>query len=197
MPETSSGRGRPRRPETDERIVAAAEALVHERGPAGLTFEAVAARSGVARTTIYRRYHDRRELLAAALAHVVQRPLPPPGLPVEDTLRMLADEMAELLDHTVGRGGAAALLTGTDPEYSAVVRGLVEERLRALGELVAPHVRQGHLSRQVDPDVLVGMLLGAYLGEVLRHGDPREGWLDGTVGLLTGSVTDGGRTTGP
>ena len=44
------------RPSRDERITAAALDLLRTQGPAAVTVEAVAARSGVAKTTIYRRY---------------------------------------------------------------------------------------------------------------------------------------------
>ena len=56
-----------RRAETEERILAAASDLLREQGPEAVNVAAVAARSGIARTTIYRRYRDRLELLQAAL----------------------------------------------------------------------------------------------------------------------------------
>ena len=51
----------------DERITAAALELLRAKGPKAVTVEAVAARADVAKTTIYRRYRDRQEMLAAAL----------------------------------------------------------------------------------------------------------------------------------
>ena len=62
------GPGRPRRAETDRNIGEAALRLLHEAGPSGVTVEAVAAESGVAKTTIYRRHADRESVLRAALA---------------------------------------------------------------------------------------------------------------------------------
>ena len=59
-------RGRPRDPHTDELITQATLDLLRERGPSAVHVDAVAARSGVARTTIYRRYSDREALIRAA-----------------------------------------------------------------------------------------------------------------------------------
>src|ERR1700737_5404516 len=60
----------------DERITAAALELLRTKGPRAVTVEAVAARAGVAKTTLYRRYRDREDMLAAALTSLTQ-PTPP------------------------------------------------------------------------------------------------------------------------
>ncbi|MFM2076185.1 MAG: hypothetical protein RJA49_75, partial [Actinomycetota bacterium] len=52
----------PRCTRSQQRVLVAAVALLREDGLAGLTFEAVAARSGVAKTTIYRHFVDRAAL---------------------------------------------------------------------------------------------------------------------------------------
>ena len=59
-------RGRPRSRTTDRRISEAAVGLLREVGPHAVTVDGVAQRSGVARTTIYRRFADRQALLEAA-----------------------------------------------------------------------------------------------------------------------------------
>ena len=56
MPHTSTGRGRPRLEPTDERTLQAALELRRAKGPVALNIDSVAARSGVVRTTIHRRY---------------------------------------------------------------------------------------------------------------------------------------------
>ena len=61
----------------DQRISAAALDLLRTKGPAAVTVEAVVARSGVAKTTIYRRYRNRNDMLTAALASITQPPSPP------------------------------------------------------------------------------------------------------------------------
>ncbi len=65
--QASPRRGRPRSAESDQRIHAAALRLLHDDGPGAVTVEAVTASSGVAKTTIYRRYADRDALLRPAI----------------------------------------------------------------------------------------------------------------------------------
>ena len=64
---------RPARDDTDSRILAAAGEVLMGEGLAGLEVDEVAARSGIGRSTVYRRFGDRNGLIAAALAHEVRR----------------------------------------------------------------------------------------------------------------------------
>ena len=66
----------PRRTKSRARVLAAAVELLREVGLSGLTIEAVAARSGVAKTTIYRQFADRDELHLSAVHSVgCQQPM--------------------------------------------------------------------------------------------------------------------------
>jgi AcrR family transcriptional regulator len=62
-----SPRGRPRRAGADEEILAVARELLRERGFAELNVDEVAARAGVAKTTVYRRWPTKASLVAALL----------------------------------------------------------------------------------------------------------------------------------
>ena len=53
---------------------------------------------------------------------------------------------------------------------------------------MADDAESGRIAPSVDPDTLVGLLLGAYLGERLRHGEPRPGWRGRTVDLVLPAV---------
>jgi AcrR family transcriptional regulator len=193
-----SGRGRPRRAETDERIRAAALELLRANGPSAVNIDAVSARSGVARTTIYRRYDSRDDLMAALLEQLVDVGLPAPSLPVPEKLHWLLTGIHEVLEHGVGRGGTAAVLTNSDPEFTDALRARMADQLRVLEQAMTDDIEAGKLSPRVDPDTLVGLLFGAYLSEVLRYGAPRPGWADRTIDLLAPAVAagaTGSRTT--
>lgn len=62
-----SGHGRPRDPSKDAAILSAVLELLSEVGYDGLAIEGVAARSGTSKTTIYRRWADKRNLVIAAI----------------------------------------------------------------------------------------------------------------------------------
>jgi AcrR family transcriptional regulator len=76
-----------RRERTEKAILEAAEELIAEGGVDGLTIEGVAARSGVAKTTIYRRWRDKDELALAVLVERTATLSPPPD--VGDTRKEL------------------------------------------------------------------------------------------------------------
>ena len=181
-------RGRPRRAETDERLLRAAAALLRERGPSGVTIEAVDARSGLARTTIYRRFDSRRELLEAVIDPVVDRPLPPLDLTLEGKVRWVLDQVGELLEEGLGRGTVAAILTDSDPEFTAALRAALTLRLDTLRTQIQTDVDAGNVAADVAPDAIIGLLLGALLGELLRHGTTGTGWADDTVALVTRAI---------
>jgi AcrR family transcriptional regulator len=71
--------GRPRDSARDLAILDGTLALLTEVGYEQLSMEAVASRSGVAKTTIYRRYRDKAELVAAAVEQRTPAVPPPPG----------------------------------------------------------------------------------------------------------------------
>lgn len=56
-------RGERTREATDRKLMQATLQIAVDRGISGVTIEEVARRSGVAKTTIYRRYHNADELL--------------------------------------------------------------------------------------------------------------------------------------
>jgi AcrR family transcriptional regulator len=61
------GRGRPRREGADEEILRATRELLAENGYAAFNVDLLAARTGIAKTTIYRRWPAKGALVAAAI----------------------------------------------------------------------------------------------------------------------------------
>ena len=78
-PVATRGRGRPRSVAADEAILEATRAVLAEDGWAALTVEGVAARAGVAKTTVYRRFSSRADLAVAAVAQLVAAARTAPG----------------------------------------------------------------------------------------------------------------------
>ncbi|NKI35204.1 TetR/AcrR family transcriptional regulator [Wenzhouxiangella sp. XN79A] len=65
--------GRPVDPDKDRDILAAGRALLFGAGPEAVTMEAVAREAGVAKPTLYRRYANRDELIAAVATAEAER----------------------------------------------------------------------------------------------------------------------------
>ena len=182
-------RGRPRLEQTNQRIVQAAVELLRESGPVAVNIDSVAARSGVARTTIYRRYRSRAELMTAVLDELVETPLPAPELSVAEKVRWVLERVRDVLDDGLGRGGVAAVLADSDPEFTRALRTRIADQLQPLTDMITADIEAGRLAAHVDPDTLVGLLFGAYLAEVLRYGSPRADWTDRNAELLIIAIT--------
>ena len=180
--------GRPRDPSVDERISRAALELLREQGPEAVHIDAVATRSGVARTTIYRRFRDRGALIEATLALFVDAPFPAAELPVEDKLRWVLEQVRELVEEQLGRGAIAAVLANSDAVFSAGLRARLTRRLHALQGQIDADAAGGRIRQDADAESLAGLVFGAYLGELLQHGRARSGWDDGVIDLLLRGV---------
>lgn len=72
------GRGRPRDPATDTRITAAAAELMLLRGFDKMTVDDVAAKAGVGKATVYRRWPSKDDLAVAAMETLFANEIPEP-----------------------------------------------------------------------------------------------------------------------
>ncbi len=189
MPHSTTGRGRPRLESTGQRIIETALELLREKGPAAVSIDSVAARSGVARTTIYRRYRGRDELMTAVLERLIDPAPLTPDLPVGEKLRWVLDRISDILENRLGPGATAAIIANSDPTFTAAVRARLATRLSTLADLMALDIKAGLLRASIDPDTVLSVLVGAYLAEVLRFGTPRDGWTDRALELVTPAVT--------
>lgn len=190
------GRGRPRRAETDDKIVSATLHLIREQGPEAVNVAAVAARSGIARTTIYRRYRDRKDLLQAALQPVTESGAPPEGASVREKFAWVLTRTQEVLAGSIGLGGVAAVVADSDPDFSAALRASLHSALEPIHQQITEDVAHRRLAPHVDADIVVNLILGAYLAELVRYQAPRPDWLERTADLLAASLSSDSRRGG-
>lgn len=177
-----------RRLASDARISSSCLELLRAKGPAAVTVEAVAARSGVAKTTIYRRYRDRSEMLVAALAPVTAPESPDPTGPLRDRVRWLLLEARRSIVEGIGTGGVAALLSEQDPTFTEVIRSLLVDHRRNLHALIDTAVANGELRSGLDADTLLDCAAGSYLSEYARTGTVRDDWLERIMNLVWPAV---------
>lgn len=167
---TSGRRGRPRDERIDRAITSAALEVIAEAGFEGFTVEVVAQRARVAKTTVYRRFPTRNELVVGALERLNDDlpPIPPPG-PVRDRLvealeavrrRTSASTRGRILMHAAAEGSC-------DPALADLVQTRVlAPRREVLRSIIADGVDSGELRDGVDADAVLPVLVGPmlYLG---------------------------------
>lgn len=179
-------RADPRTVSTDKKITAAALALLREGGPQRVTIEAVSAASGVAKTSIYRRYANSLEMLEGALADAVATSAPERPSSPASWDEGLAEALHFLLDD-MGIGVAVSLLSDPESETSRVLRAhLVRPRVERLKQLIAAETDAGRLRGDLDVDVVLDFVLGSAYSHVARYGSLGEDWAQRVHRTLTG-----------
>lgn len=168
--------GRPRDPQVDRAILAATLELLGEDGFDRLSIEAVAARAGVGKTTVYRRWPSKIKLVVDALTA-----MKPP------TPTVIADEVStrEALVRAMGgftkphEGSAARVMAGLvdamsrNEELAEAVRTvLVAQRERGLIAVIDRGKQRGEIRPDVDARVMVDLLGGPVVLRRLITGAP-------------------------
>ncbi|WP_416957542.1 TetR/AcrR family transcriptional regulator [Nocardioides sp. T5] len=187
MPTTDSespGSGRPREASVDQRLHAAVLELLRDGGPGAVTVDRVAATSGVAKTSIYRRHANRAELLTAVLRAAIGLPDVPEDGEVRDKIRAALEQAWHQMGVVLGRGGLAAIVGDSDPEFTGLFRAALEPYVDLLVRRISDDVAAGLLRDDLDAEGVVSLMVGAYLGELVRRGEVAPEWLDRTLELL-------------
>lgn len=151
----------PRLIRSRDRILSVAAEILRSCGAVGLTIDAVAARSGVAKTTIYRQFADRDELHMAVIDSIE----PAPSIGAEGDLltdvRTWTHEMVGKL-RSAGFGLVPSMIEAAERSERAaeLARACSEQRRAVLVERIARAIQEGELPAGTDVDVLVGQLVG-------------------------------------
>jgi AcrR family transcriptional regulator len=161
--------GRPRSEQADQAIMSAALDLFAEAGPAGLCMEQVAARAGVGKATIYRRWPGKEDMLLDGLT-VLAAPLPTPqGKSVRADLTALLDAACrDAADPR--RVRLAALLQGEGRQYPRLkaryLETVVQPRRAAIRSVLRRGVATGELREDTDIEAAQYLLNGAVLASM-------------------------------
>lgn len=157
--------GRPRDPRADEAILAAVLDLLTEVGFGGLTVDAVAARAGVGKATIYRRWQGKEQLVLDALTTDGQQvPVPDTGS-LRTDLAQLYLHMADpsLQEATLRLMPALAAEAATNPDLTDRLRAFVSIRRVPARAVFGRAVERGEVRPDTDVDLAIDLVSGALL----------------------------------
>jgi AcrR family transcriptional regulator len=170
------GPGRPRRSATGHAILLATRQILAQGGVHELTVEGVAERSGVAKTTIYRRWRSKEDLALAALLEVIREEPPARHLgSTRDALRTYLEQLVKNVNSRL---------------YGRILRGLISEmavdrelalgfreqvlarRITAIRGLLQRGIERGELRHGLDLEIAIDLLLGPIYYRLLMSGEP-------------------------
>lgn len=153
LPSAFPGETRPggRTARTRERVLDAVASLLREGGYDAVTMDAVAARSGVHRTTVYRRWRDPGGLLADALDAAREQPWEPPdtGSLLDDLVAINRQIVAAVTEEpSITRALVAASFRS--PAAAHALRSFWENRYASAAVAVERATRRGEAADGVD-----------------------------------------------
>ena len=170
--------GRPRSSQTERAILQATRELLVEAGVQRLTVEKVAARAGVAKTTIYRRWRDKDELALAVVLDMVEQVVQLPELgDTRAELLAFVNAAVEVLGSTLMGRVMQGLVSdlATDPELASAFRErVVSVRDAEVERLVERGIARGTLRADTDPTTVHDLLIGPVYYRLLLTGQPLD-----------------------
>ncbi|HEY4190704.1 MAG TPA: TetR/AcrR family transcriptional regulator [Candidatus Limnocylindrales bacterium] len=163
--------GRPRLEATDRAILRAVGELIAEQGLRGTTINAVAARSGVARGTVYRRFPNRDAMLNAAMREWRGRDPEPLGDDIEANLRMNVEEARAVLGEPSFQAMLPALAEiQLGAESDEGVRSIIFPQRDAMAGMYRKLASAGGFRTDIEPDLPNDIAVGALLYHLLYSG---------------------------
>ena len=156
------GRGRPPSADIDGRILDAALQLLAAGGYAGFRLDALAARAGVAKTTILRRWPSKAAVAAAAVEQLALQTI---DVPESGTLR---GDLHALLSNAVtvftdGHGGFVPRLireSGHHPEIADLLQTVIHTRRLAYRRVLNRAIARHELDPDADQELIIDLLVG-------------------------------------
>ncbi len=152
----------PRIRRTHATVIRATLDLIAERGIVATTIEAVAERSGVAKTTIYRHWSSQPALVLAAFGATLEAPPDPDTGTLRGDLTVLLRGLVESLHTGPATGLMFALIDAAerDAGFAELHRREAEARHAVILAVIARGVARGELPAGTEPADVLDMLAG-------------------------------------
>jgi AcrR family transcriptional regulator len=191
MPQMNTSPGRPRDPDLDRRVQAAAAEVYVRLGWAGFSIDAVAREARVGKSSIYLRWPDATTLLLDSLESVIDLPYDTDTGSVRGDLLVLARSIMRLL---VGEHGDVLLRLSTEarivPELSPRWAMFVAANTSSTRRIVRRAIARGELPATTKVPLILEALIGALLMRCLATSPSQRGRLAREVNRYTESVVD-------
>ena len=169
--------GRPRDPGYDKAILDATLEILNVSGYAGLSIDGVAAKTGVGRPTIYRRWPSKPALVIAALKQSsLLTPAHDTGALRDDLLAFQRDQI-RMMNRPASRRITAGLVADlvSDPELAETYVGdYVGQRQAAVRVALQRGIERGELRPDADLDLIYDYLMGPLFMRSVVRGEVLE-----------------------
>ncbi len=167
-----------------EGVLGAAVALLAEQGVSGVTVEAIAHRSGVAKTTIYRHWPEASQLVLDAMRGLAQPCVAPDTGSLRGDLTEILEGMADSITTSAMAQVLPSLIDAADRDAAMadVQRVWVRERRASLRLALRRAEDRGEIPPGTDPDLVAAMCGGSlFYRRLISHEPLSAAFLTGVV----------------
>lgn len=170
---------------THAAVMEAAVQLLLEGGPDALTVDGVVARSGVAKSTVYRHWQTRDDLVVDVFEHMAPNLEPPDeSLPFDQALRQLVGRLAAIMSDERWRRVLPALMMMKmhRGDMAEIEERISSEQMLVCNTILQRGVAEGFLDPSLDEPTLMALLTGPVLMAGLTAVTPLDQhFVDGVV----------------
>ncbi len=173
--------GRPRDARVDALVLETALAMLAEVGPTGLSVEEVAARAGVGKSTIYRRWPTKDDLVVASLGALVMVPEDVPEGSARDGIVYLVTQWWSTYNESPNGMVFQRVMAHakSNPRlFESFYDAVIEPRRELFRVALRRGIERGEIRPDADIELLVTLILGSsvYMNQVRSSGrDPAPG----------------------
>lgn len=166
--------GRPRSEEAHRAILDATLEILAEKGYQGLSMEGVAARAGVGKATVYRRWPSKVPLVLDAAMASVESVRPPDTGSVRQDIRLLLGAVLQVLTETLAGRVLPWLVAERldDPELRQALETFWAARRNLMFQILDRAVDRGELPANLDREIVADLLYGPIHYRFLVSGGP-------------------------
>ena len=194
--QTNSPSGRPRSIHADQAILQATLDLLADVGYQSMSIEAIASRAGVGKTTIYRRYTSKEELVADAIESLRD------DLAIPDTgsfwgdMDILINNATKKIHSPRGRQTLALIIStaSSNPQFAEVYwTKYTKLRREAFSKVLERAKSRGEIHKDADVDLIIDLVSGSlYYALIFKPTtEPVEAYMRRTMNLLLKGIGNG------
>ncbi len=192
----NSPSGRPRSIYADQAILQATLDLLAEVGYQSMSIEAIASRAGVGKTTIYRRYTSKEELVADAIESLRDDLAIPDSGSFWGDMDILINNAAKKIDSPLGRQTLALIIStaSSNPQFAEVYwTKYTKLRREAFVKILERAKSRGEIHKDADVDLIIDLVSGSlYYALIFKPtAEPVEAYMRRTMNLLLKGIGNG------
>jgi AcrR family transcriptional regulator len=166
LSENRKKQGRPRSSQSHQAMLQATLALLAEVGFDAMSIDAIAARAGVGKTTIYRRYTSKAELVADAIESVRAEMVIPNTGSLQSDIEALVQNAAQITLSPLGRQTVAMIISSatSNTQFAQIYwEKYLQPRRKTFAIVLDRAKARNEIPPDLDPDLVFDTMSGIML----------------------------------